>query len=132
MQPKGDTEAYRRSQSVISSTEAPQFVGAGEGTDDQDFLADLSTLEVIHPDSKGSKEDLQQDEGLPLEVPIPLLHRLNAQEIPYAHCAWCASDFRVLKQLGEHYLSCHMTHKTYQHLIRLDNRTRSEKTRQQS
>ena len=29
-----------------------RIVGAGDGTDNQDFLADLSTLEVIDPDLK--------------------------------------------------------------------------------
>ena len=56
MQPKGATKAYRKSQSLIFSTEAPQFVGAGEGADNLDFMADLSTLEVIDPGAKGSKE----------------------------------------------------------------------------
>ena len=32
-------------------TEALQFVGAGEGTDNLDFLVDLSVLKVIHPDT---------------------------------------------------------------------------------
>ena len=30
--------------------EAPLFVGVGEGTDNMDFLADLSALKVIDPD----------------------------------------------------------------------------------
>ena len=47
-------QSLSRSQSMISSLETPQCVGAGEGTNSQDFLADLSTLEVIDPDSKGS------------------------------------------------------------------------------
>ena len=54
MHPEGATKAYHKSQSFIASLETPQFLGAGEGTDNQDFLADLSTLEVIDPDSKGS------------------------------------------------------------------------------
>ena len=60
MQPKG----YRKSQSRIVNTEAPQFVGAGECTDNPD----LSTLEVIDPDAKGSKEGSQQSQGPILEV----------------------------------------------------------------
>ena len=47
----GAAKAYRESQSRIFKTEAPQFVGAGEGTDNLDFLADLSALKVIDPDS---------------------------------------------------------------------------------
>ena len=34
----GAAKAYRESQSRIFKTEAPLFVGAGEGTDDLDFL----------------------------------------------------------------------------------------------
>ena len=47
----GATKAYRESQSRIFKTEAPQFVGAGEGTDNLDFMADLSALKVIDPDT---------------------------------------------------------------------------------
>ena len=47
----GATRAYREPQSRIFETEAPQFVGAGEGTDKLDFLADLRALKVIDPDS---------------------------------------------------------------------------------
>ena len=42
--------AHRESQSRIFKTEAPQFVG-GEGTDNLDFMADLSALKVIDPDA---------------------------------------------------------------------------------
>ena len=72
LQPKGATKAYRKSQSRIFSTEAPQFVGAGAGTDNQDFLADLTTLDVIDPDATVSAEDSPQEQGLTL-VPSPLL-----------------------------------------------------------
>ena len=48
--PTGASKAYRESQSRIFKTEAPLFVGAGEGTDNLDFLADLSALKVIDPD----------------------------------------------------------------------------------
>ena len=96
---KGATKAYHNSQSLIASLETAQFVGAGEGTDNQDFLADLSTLEVIDPDSKGSRADSQSEEVLLLEVPIQLLEHLNSQIIPHAHCVRCNSEFRVLKQL---------------------------------
>ena len=63
MQSKGGAKACRRSQSVIHKPDAPQFVGAREGTDNLDFLADLSTLDVIDPDDKDPTESSQQDEG---------------------------------------------------------------------
>ena len=47
----GAARAYHESQPRIFKTEAPQFVGAGEGTDNLDFLADLSAPKVIDPDS---------------------------------------------------------------------------------
>ena len=46
----GAVKAYRESQSRIYKLEAPLFVGVGEGTDNLDFLADLSALKVIDPD----------------------------------------------------------------------------------
>ena len=45
------SKSHHESQSRVFKTEAPQFVGAGEGTDNLDFLADLSALKVIDPDS---------------------------------------------------------------------------------
>ena len=48
--PSGASKAYCESQSRIYKLEAPLFVGAGEGTDNLDFLADLSALKVIDPD----------------------------------------------------------------------------------
>ena len=50
---------------------------------------------------------LSRMKGLTLEVPVPLLERLNAHDIPYAHCAWCKAQFRVLGQLESHYFSHH-------------------------
>ena len=41
-QPTGTSKAYHESQSRIYKLEAPLFVGVGEGTDNMDFLADLS------------------------------------------------------------------------------------------
>ena len=46
----GAAKAYHESQARIFKTDAPMFVGAGEGTDNLDFLADLSALKVIDPD----------------------------------------------------------------------------------
>ena len=48
-QPSGASRAYHESQSRIYKLEAPLFVGVGEGTDNMDFLADLSALKVIDP-----------------------------------------------------------------------------------
>ena len=45
--PTGASKAYRESQSRIYKLEAPLFVGVGEGTDNLDFLADLSALKAI-------------------------------------------------------------------------------------
>ena len=49
-QPSGASRAYHESQSRIYKLEAPLFVGVGEGTDNLDFLADLSALKVIDPE----------------------------------------------------------------------------------
>ena len=45
----GAAKAYHESQSRIFKTDALLFVGVGEGTDNLDFLADLSALKVIDP-----------------------------------------------------------------------------------
>ena len=106
MQPSGAAKAYRKSQSPIFNAETPQFVGTGEGTDNLDFLADLSTLEVINPDIT-EREDAQPEEGPIPESPAVLLDLLNAESIPYAHCASCASSCKTMSQLVSHYLSEH-------------------------
>ena len=46
----GAVKAYRESQSRICKLEAPLLVGVGEGTDNLDFLADVSALKVIDPE----------------------------------------------------------------------------------
>ena len=89
-QPSGAAKAYRKSQSLIFNTEELQFVGVGEGTDNRDFMADLSTLEVIHPDA-AEKEEPQQMGPIP-ESSAVLLNLLNGYYIPYAHCAWCTES----------------------------------------
>ena len=81
----GADKAYRESQSRIFKTEAPQFVGAGEGTDNFDLLADLSALKVIDPDSIAKASPLG-------DVPVPnspsiLLEQLMQASIPCSHCA---------------------------------------------
>ena len=62
-------------------------MGAGEGIDNLDFLADLSALKVIDPDSISKALP-------PGDVPVPnspsiLLEQLMQESTPYSHCAWC-------------------------------------------
>ena len=45
-QPMGASKACHESQSRICKFEAPMYVGVGEGTDNMDFLADLSALKA--------------------------------------------------------------------------------------
>ena len=63
-QPTGASKAYRESQSRIYKLEAPLFVGVVEGTDNLDFLADLSALKVIEPTIwQFSKNSIFQKKG---------------------------------------------------------------------
>ena len=104
--PSGAAKAYRESQSRIFSTDAPQFVGAGEGTDNLDFLADLSALKVIDPDAVSTNEP-QPGAGPIPESPSPLLSQLMRESIPYAHCAWCKETLKTRSMLEEHYYDIH-------------------------
>ena len=104
LKPRGAKNAFRQSQSLLENLETPQFVGAGESTDNQDFLADSTTLEVVDPDSKD--EDPQVEEQS-LEVYVPMLESLTSQWAPYAHCAWCDLKFYVPKGIEDHYLAEH-------------------------
>ena len=63
-----------------------------------DFMADLSTLEVIDPDTKEYKEGSQQEEGLTPDNSTPLLNLLNADRIPYAHCSCFSTGSAQLRQ----------------------------------
>ena len=104
--PTGASKAYRESQTRICKLEAPLFVGVGEGTDNLDFLADLSALKVIDPD--------EVTRAVPPEKrPVPrsdslLLQRLKHDELPYAHCAWCPETPKTRSMLEEHYYTCTM------------------------
>ena len=89
---------YRKSQSLIFNTDAPQFVGAGKGTDNLEFMAGLSTLEVINPDAV-EKDKHQQEMGPIPESPAVLLNLLNGEHIPYAHYAWCTEYIKTMSQL---------------------------------
>ena len=73
-------KAYHESKSRIFKTEAPLFVGAGEGADNLDFLADLSALKVINPDTIPKR---------PPSEAGPTTSVLVQNSIPYSHCAWC-------------------------------------------
>ena len=71
----GAAKAYHESQSRIFSTEAPQLVGAGEGTDNLDFLAALSAQKVINPDA--IHKAAPSDAGPVPESPSPFLSQLT-------------------------------------------------------
>ena len=101
----GASKAYHESQSRIFKTEAPLFVGVGEGTDNLDFLADLSVLKVIDPD--------EVNQAIPPgDQPVPksnshLLAMLKYGDLPYAHCAWCTETPKTRSMLEEHYYEIH-------------------------
>ena len=80
-------------------------MGAGEGTDNLDFLADLSALKVIDPNSISKAPP-------PGDVPVPnspsiLLEQLMQESIPYFHCAWCHETPKTRSMLEEHYYEIH-------------------------
>ena len=83
----GASKAYHESQSRIYKLEAPLFVGVGEGTDNMDFLADLSALKVIEPEEV-TKARPDSSKPVPRSE-SELLQKLKQGEVPYAHCAWC-------------------------------------------
>ena len=102
--PTGAMKAYRESQSRIYKLEAPLFVGVGEGTDNLDFLADLSALKVIDPEVARARP--------PKDKPVPrsessLLQKLKSEALPYAHCAWCDETPKNRSMLEEHYYAIH-------------------------
>ena len=57
----------------------------GEGTDNLDFLADLSALKVIDPDAV-SQVIPPGDQPVPKSTSL-LLDQLRHDSIPYAYCA---------------------------------------------
>ena len=95
----GAAKAYHESQSRVFTTEAPQFVGTGEGTDNLDFLADLSALKVIDPDSV-SQAIPPGDKPVPKSTSL-LLEQLRYESVPYAHCAWCPETPKTRGMLEE-------------------------------
>ena len=101
----GAAKAYHESQSRIFSTETPQFVGAAEGTDNLDFLADLSALKVINPDA--IHKEAPSAAGPVPESPSPLLSQLMHESIPYSHCAWCTETPKTRSMLEERYYEIH-------------------------
>ena len=62
-------------------------VGVGEGTDNMDFLADLSALKIIEPEEV-TKARPDNSKPVPRSESV-LLQKLKQGEVPYAHCAWC-------------------------------------------
>ena len=80
-------------------------MGVGEGTDNLDFLADLSALKVINPD--------EVSQAIPSgDQPVPksnscLLEKLKHEGLPYAHCAWCSETPKTRSMLEEHYYEIH-------------------------
>ena len=101
----GAAKAYYESQSRIFNTDAPLFVGVGEGTDNPDFLADLSALKVIDPDEVSQAIP-------PGDQPVPksnsrLLEKLKHEGLPYAHCACCTEAPKTRSMLEERYYEIH-------------------------
>ena len=89
----------------IFNLDAPLFVGVGEGTDNLDFLADLSALKVITPDEVARATP-------PEARPVPksdslLLYQLKNDHLPSAHCAWCPETLKTGSMLEEHYYNIH-------------------------
>ena len=103
--PTGAAKAYHESQTRIFKTEASLFVGVGEGTDNLDFLADLSALKVIDPD--------EVTQAIPPgDKPVPksnsrFLEMLKHEDLPYAHRALCTETPKTRSMLEEHYFEIH-------------------------
>ena len=89
----------------IYKLEAPLFVGVGEGTDNMDFLADLSALKAIDPDEV-TRARPPKDQPVP-KSESPLLQKLKQGELPYAYCAWCTEAPKTRGMLEEHYYTIH-------------------------
>ena len=104
-QPSGASKAYHESQSRIYKLEAPLFVGVGEGTDNMDFLADLSALKVIEPEEV-TRARPDNSKPVPRSDSL-LLQKLKQGEVPYAHCAWCKEALKTRSMLEERYYSIH-------------------------
>ena len=81
------------------------FVGVGEGTDNMDFLADLSALKVINPEEVTRARPATSDPVPKNES--PLLQKLKQGEVPYAYSAWCKEALKTRSMLEEHYYTSH-------------------------
>ena len=101
----GASKAYHESQSRIYKLEAPLYVGVGEGTDNMDFLADLSALKVINPEEVARARP-DSSKPVPRSSSV-LLKQLKQGEVPYAHCAWCEEALPTGSMLEQHYYSIH-------------------------
>ena len=78
-------------------------MGVGEGTDNMDFLADLSALKVIEPEEV-TRARPNNSKPVPRSDSL-LLQKLKQVEVPYAHCAWCREALKTRSMLEEHYYS---------------------------
>ena len=77
------------------------FVGVREGTDNMDFLADLSALKVINPEEVTKARPATSDPVPKSES--PLLQKLKQGDVPYASCAWCKEALKTRSMLEEHH-----------------------------
>ena len=80
-------------------------MGAGEGTDYLDFLADLSALKVIDPDSI-SKAPASGEVPMP-NSPSILLEQPVQERVPYSHCAWCRETPKTRSMPEEQHYDIH-------------------------
>ena len=80
-------------------------MGVGEGTDNLEFIADLSALKVIDPDSV-SQAIPPGDKPVPRSTSL-LLDQLRQERVPYSHCAWCEETPKTRGMLEEHYYDIH-------------------------
>ena len=100
----GASAAYRKSQAMVDSSEAPQFVGSGDGTDNLDYLADLQTLEVIDPERNMTRPPDTSDE---LEANVPMFDGLGEQWESFGFCAWCDQKFSSHHFIEQHHKTIH-------------------------
>ena len=87
---------------MTDSSEAPEFLGAGDGTDSPDFLADLQSTEIIELDWKPTQPTEEE-----LEVRARVLGRLGEQGESYGLRAWCAQKFSSHPVVENRYFRAH-------------------------
>ena len=89
-------------QALIENTKAPQLLGAGEGTNNQDFLADLRTLEVVGPGFKPASYPRDQDQ---LEPNAQASQRAMGEF--WAIVLGCDQEFSSHHQIEQRYYTHH-------------------------